>query len=242
MNNKRNFKNIKLIACSLSLISILSSCSNEKNIEDKPQLIYVYVTATPTPIQEINTTEPSVFENTNFNNDYFYEDTNIYDLIPTYNTESTYQTTIYDDWWILNEEERQFWNNINSKQAEINDTIENFSWAEAREDAINQAKTLIDFIFYNGTINGMTYDELSMVGRLELYTILQALDSKIMEFFPDYKTDLGESYNRVRSFSSTTLERAREIFNNNIEINDYSSENTMNFQGERKSFKLKNNG
>jgi len=88
----------------------------------------------------------------------------------------------------------------------------------------------------------MTYDELSMVGRLELYTILQALDSKIMEFFPDYKTDLGESYNRVRSFSSTTLERAREIFNSNIEINDYSSENTMNFQGERKSFKLKNNG
>ena len=149
-------------------------------------------------------------------------------------TTPTTSETTDDGWWALNDEERQFWNNLNSRLAEINQTIDNFSWAEARENAINEAKTLIDFIFYGGTMNGMTFEELTNVGRLEVYARLQALDSRIMEFYPDYKTDLGELYNRVRSFASTTLQRAREIFSGRIDIdinvypNGETTQSTMN--------------
>ena len=175
-------------------------------------------------------------------------DQNVQPVTDNSNTDNTTPTTTQptedDGWWALNDEERQFWSNFNARQAEINNAIDNFSWAEARENAINRAKTLIDFIFYGGTLNGMTFEELTMVGRLEVYARLQALDSRIMEFYPDYKTDLGELYSRVRSFASTTYERAREIFSGQIDIDinvytDGTSQSTMNASREIKELKLK---
>lgn len=284
MKNNRRFKYIKLIASSLALITAVSACSKANKEDVTPQIVYVYVTATPTPFAEntvpTSTTTAGVPEYTTSTTAIITENTT-QTTINTQNTqeesydvdlnenisesttatqptaESTTQTTTEstaqsttesttestaqsttettdDGWWSLDDEERQFWRNLNERQAEINNAIDNFSWAEARESAINQAKTLMDFIFYGGTMNGMTFEELTMVGRLEVYSRLQALDSRIMEFYPDYKTDLGELYNRVRSFASTTLHRAREIFSGRIDVdiniypNEETTQSTMN--------------
>ena len=96
-------------------------------------------------------------------------------------------------------------------------------------------------------MNGTTFQELTEQGRQAAYERLQSLDARIMEYDPDYKTRLGELYNRVRSFIITTYENAREAFNSHIDIdidinvypNEETTQSTMNATRERKSLKLK---
>ena len=40
-----------------------------------------------------------------------------------------------------------------------------------------------------------------------------------MQYIPDYKEKIGEKYNWVKDFASTTLEKAKDVFNSHIEIN-----------------------
>lgn len=100
----------------------------------------------------------------------------------------------------------------------IDNAINNFSLTETRNRAINEVRQLIDFIFYGGEINGITFAELTENGKIEAYERLQRLDEQIMQFDPDYKERLGAIYNRVRNFVITTYENARDIFNSRIDI------------------------
>lgn len=258
MKNKKNLKRIKLIAGTLALSAALSACSVKNNDERTPETVYVYVTATPTPNPNnyswANETRPSVptpsststttpgglqdvLRNSTptptpaVDDGWWAEDSYlIWGEVPS--TQPTSQTTV-DELWALNDEE-EFWRNLYARFQPINETIDNFSFEEARQDAVSEARTLIDFIFYGGTMNGITFQELTEQGRQEVYSRLQALDARIMEFYPDYKTDLGALYDRVRNFASTTLERAREIFSGNIDIdinvypNGETTQSTMN--------------
>lgn len=61
---------------------------------------------------------------------------------------------------------------------------------------------LTDFIFYGGTINGKTFDELSDSVKARIIVIYERIDTKIDTLFPNYKEELrnitNKAYNNIR--------------------------------------------
>lgn len=57
--------------------------------------------------------------------------------------------------------------------------------------------TLIDFLFYDGTIKGYTFDNLSDKAKLKVLKVSLAIDAKIENYFPNYKTEISQKTNRI---------------------------------------------
>ncbi len=212
MKNKRKIINKKLatgvLITSLSLTALGCAKKNEKRpIETVVVYETVIVTATPEPTK-VPTNTP----------------------VPTNTTTSTPIPTPTE---VPNQEDDNtppteyhsadggidaFWDDVYNTINYINWKIDNIDYDEVKESTINHAKQLIDFIFYGGEMNGITFDELKDDAKQKVYEELQKVDSFIMEFIPDYKERLGEKYNLVKNFASTTLEKAKEVFNSHIDI------------------------
>lgn len=67
--------------------------------------------------------------------------------------------------------------------------------------------TLTDFIFYNGTIKGKTFNELTTSAKESVITLYEKIDSKIEEKFPGYKEEIKETstktYNNIKEKLTT---------------------------------------
>ena len=59
--------------------------------------------------------------------------------------------------------------------------------------------TLVDFIFYGGTIKGYTFDELKDTTKAKVIYYALIVDGKIDKKFPDYKNTLSEKYKDIKS-------------------------------------------
>ena len=203
MENKKINK--KLVSGILATSLVLSSIGCTKKDQDKPvETVIVYetvvVTATPEPTKvPTNTPRPTT--------------TPIPTNTPTPTEAPRDRSTPPTEYHSADEGLDAFWDSVYNK---INYTIwriDNIDYNEVKESTINHAKELIDFIFYGGEINGITFDELKDDAKQEVYAELQRLDSFIMQFDPDYKEKIGEKYNLVKDFASTTLENAKKIIN-----------------------------
>ena len=53
--------------------------------------------------------------------------------------------------------------------------------------------TLTDFIFYDGEINGVTFDELTDASKEKVLDIYDKIDTKIESVFPNYKEDIAST-------------------------------------------------
>ena len=93
--------------------------------------------------------------------------------------DSTQQVVIETDEEILNE--------FN----EINDTKD--------ENKLKKGfTTIVDFIFYDKEIKGKTFNELKDDTKLKIMNIFISIDSKIDQYFPDYKQTLSSKYNNIK--------------------------------------------
>ena len=100
-----------------------------------------------------------------------------------------------------------------------NDIIELYNSNEAklaREKGKEYVVATIDFLFFNASINGMTFKDLRSDVKEELYEILQGMDAVVSYFDPDYKEELGEKYNAVKYFASEKYDQAKELIINKI--------------------------
>lgn len=192
-----------IVASSLLLGSCACNKKEEKN--DEPiviiQTVVVTATATPTPIAT-NTPVPT--------------NTPIPTNTPTPTPKDSTPPTEYHS---SDDGLDAFWDSIYNKINYINWRIDNTDFDKIKDSTIKYAQELIDFIFYGGEMNGVTFDELQDDAKQKVYEELQKVDSFIMQFIPDYKEKIEEKYNLVKDFSSTTLEKAKEIFNSHIEVN-----------------------
>ena len=57
--------------------------------------------------------------------------------------------------------------------------------------------TIVDFLFYNGSIAGHTFNELTTTAKLEVLSIALYLDNKIDSIFPGYKESISNEANKV---------------------------------------------
>ena len=87
---------------------------------------------------------------------------------------------------------------------EIKELIESEQVEQAKEKGKEYFITGVDFIFYDKEMNGVTFDDLTEEGKKVTLENLETIDGWIMEIAPDYKDKIGEKYQVVKDFVSTT--------------------------------------
>ena len=91
---------------------------------------------------------------------------------------------------------------------------------------------LTDFIFYDGKINGKTFNELSDETKAKILVIYERIDNKIEALFPNYKEELRKSankeYNNIKEGTAKLKEKYIE------KVGDETYENTMKIYEEDK--------
>ena len=81
---------------------------------------------------------------------------------------------------------------------------------------------IVDFIFYNGEVNGYTFDELSGTTKAKIISIALKIDSMIEEYMPNYKENIfgtsSKVYNNVKEkLVILYMEISTDICENNEE-------------------------
>ena len=90
--------------------------------------------------------------------------------------------------------------------------------------------TFVDFIFYDGEIYGIKYDELSEGVKEQLYDDFCSIDTLVSNYNPNYKDELADKYYKVKDFVSpyyySTTDKIKEyIGTDNMEKIDDIKEN-----------------
>lgn len=90
------------------------------------------------------------------------------------------------------------------------DTESNKNIREKMEDTFI---TLTDFIFYGGTIKGVTFQELTDSAKAQILSLYESIDSKIESKFPNYKEDIKST---AKKSYNTALTKAKDLKNSII--------------------------
>ena len=100
--------------------------------------------------------------------------------------------------------------------------------------------TVVDFLFYNGTIAGHTFNELTTSAKLEVLKAALWIDDKVDSVFPGYKETISsgasKAYNSVKNLIvSTYLDITSNICESNASLCEQAKED---FQSLKTSFGL----
>ena len=106
---------------------------------------------------------------------------------------------------------------------EIKELIESEQVEQAKEKGKEYFITGVDFIFYDKEMNGVTFDDLTEEGKKVTLENLEIIDGWIMEIAPDYKDKIGEKYQVVKDFVSTTYYDALESIKESLGEENYSA-------------------
>lgn len=68
--------------------------------------------------------------------------------------------------------------------------------------------TLTDFIFYGGTIKGMTFSELTDSAKEKVLSLYESIDSKIESYFPNYKENIKDA---AKKGYTTVVDKAKSL-------------------------------
>lgn len=91
---------------------------------------------------------------------------------------------------------------------------------------------LTDFIFYDGKINGKTFNELSDEAKAKILVIYERIDNKTETLFPNYKEEIRKSANKAYNNIKEGIAKLKEKY---IEkVGDETYENTMKIYEEDK--------
>lgn len=106
---------------------------------------------------------------------------------------------------------------------EIKELIESEQVEQAKEKGKEYFITGVDFIFYDKEMNGVTFDDLTEEGKKVTLENLEIIDGWIMEIAPDYKDKIGEKYQVVKDFVSTTYYDVLESIKESLGEENYSA-------------------
>ena len=103
---------------------------------------------------------------------------------------------------------------------ELNNTLKNIEESTQDENFKDKASStfisIVDFLFYDGTIKGVTFDELTEKGKEKVLEIASKIDVKLEEKCPGYKETISNS-------TSKAYQKASEIIKNGAKnINDFA--------------------
>ena len=93
----------------------------------------------------------------------------------------------------------------------INNEIDNVLNGEDIENAKEKVKgtfiTIVDFIFYDSEINGVTFDELTDEGKQKVLELANKIDTKIENKFPNYKETISDTTKKAFNKASELIKK-----------------------------------
>lgn len=125
------------------------------------------------------------------------------------NNENSQSKNVNDELGLSNNDKAVI-QTLNSSLNEINNSSSNdksFS-DSAKATFIN----IVDFIFYDGKINGVTFDELTDKGKQEVLKIAQKIDGAIEEKIPGYKETISEKASNAFNKASELIKKGANNF------------------------------
>ncbi len=125
------------------------------------------------------------------------------------NNENSQSKNVNDELGLSNNDKAVI-HTLNSSLNEINNSSSNdksFS-DSAKATFIN----IVDFIFYDGKINGVTFDELTDKGKQEVLKIAQKIDEAIEEKIPGYKETISEKASNAFNKASELIKKGANNF------------------------------
>ena len=82
----------------------------------------------------------------------------------------------------------------------LNDDLDKSNSDQTTKEKIkSKFTTIIDFLFYEGTIGGRTFNELSSKAKLKVITLALSIDTKIDNKIPGYKNTISSKYQNVKN-------------------------------------------
>ena len=131
-------------------------------------------------------------------------------------------------------------NNINNNETNKNETPDVVAYVsdyynDLTNDKITEKTikerfvTLVDFIFYDGKINNTTFKELTTETKLKVLHFFLKIDSKIEEKFPNYKSTISSTGNKIYTNAKTKalelyLNTTTEVCSNNESVCETAKE------------------
>ena len=89
--------------------------------------------------------------------------------------------------------------------------------------------TLTDFIFYDGEINGVTFDELTDEAKEKVLDIYDKIDTKIESVFPNYKEDIASTSKDVYANLKKEINELKDKIKDKY-IDEYGQEKYDNLE------------
>lgn len=104
----------------------------------------------------------------------------------------------------------------------LNETLTKVKSNVSDNDFLDSAKgvfiSVVDFLFYDGSISGVTFDELTDSGKRKVLEIASSIDSTIENKFPGYKDAISDK-------ASNAFNKASEIIKKGAnDLNDFARE------------------
>jgi hypothetical protein len=151
-------------------------------------------------------------------------------------TNTVYEEVIYDNMQeVTNDVEKENVPNeenivFTSNEAKEEYIVDYFENAEKKIDQILKSDnvttikteskevfvTLVDFLFYDGEIKGITYDELSNDTKIKLLEITNNVDSKIETKVPGYKDTIKDSAGKSYKYVSEKISEGKNYLEQKI--------------------------
>lgn len=112
---------------------------------------------------------------------------------------------------------------------EVETLTEEESLSEKTKQSLKKAFiTLTDFIFYDGTIKGKTFKELSYEAQTKILELYEKLDTKIENVFPNYKEEIKDTstktYSKAKEKAKELKEKIKSIYIERIGEDTYQKE------------------
>lgn len=118
---------------------------------------------------------------------------------------------------------------INDVTNEVSELDSEKSLSQKTKESLKKTFiTLTDFIFYDGTIKGKTFKELSSEAQEKVLELYEKLDSKIESVFPNYKEEIKDTstktYSKVKEKAKELKEKIKSIYIERVGEDAYQKE------------------
>lgn len=96
------------------------------------------------------------------------------------------------------------------------ETLKEYAESEDYDNLKRKGKEIIvkgiDFLFYDGEINGITRDKITEEGKKEVIESVESTIEFIDGYFPGFSTGLGQKYSKARDFLREKRDKGLESF------------------------------
>lgn len=101
---------------------------------------------------------------------------------------------------------------------EMNNTLDSIDTESNSSNFSDKAKatfiSIVDFLFYDGTIKGITFNELTDEGKQKVLEIANKIDVKLEEVSPGYKDKISSTTSKAYNKASEIIKSGASSLNN----------------------------